>query len=164
MTKPRFVGPLQPGNRPGCCVRKHGHASKYGATRTYRSWQSMRERCLKPTHVFYPHYGGRGIQISQAWSDFAVFLADMGERPAGCSLDRIDNSGNYEAGNCRWATRKEQNRNTRSNLLIEFSGTKRCVAEWSEITGLSKVCIRLRILAGWSAEKALSTPPRQRAT
>lgn len=91
---------------------KHGHAGAE-RTATYQSWASMRARCLNPDHHDYANYGGRGITVSDTWSDFAVFLADVGTRPRGTSIDRIDNDGNYEPGNVKWSTRLEQNNNRR---------------------------------------------------
>jgi hypothetical protein len=78
-----------------------------------RSWDEMIKRCGKPEHGDYANYGARGIKVCERWTDFENFLADMGHRPAGTSLDRIDNNGNYEPGNCRWATPTQQNRNSR---------------------------------------------------
>lgn len=80
---------------------------------TYKSWQSMIERTSNPNHHAWRHYGGRGIAVSDRWRTSPGFLADMGERPAGLTLDRIDNDGDYEPGNCRWATVLDQNRNKR---------------------------------------------------
>jgi hypothetical protein len=84
----------------------------------YVAWMHMRARCLKSNHPSYHRYGGRGITICDRWDNFANFVADMGPRPAGLEIDRINNDGNYEPGNCRWATRKQQMRNTSANRLI----------------------------------------------
>lgn len=92
---------------------RHGHALKPGhVSRTYSSWQCMKMRCLNPRIKQWSDYGGRGIKMCKRWLDFKNFLADMGVRPEGKTLDRIDNDGNYEPGNCRWATKAEQIANT----------------------------------------------------
>lgn len=96
-------------------MTKHGEARK---TQRWAAWRSMRERCLNPTHHAWKSYGGRGIIICERWNDYINFAADMGPHPGkGWSLDRIDNNGNYEPGNCRWATNKMQGRNTRVTKL-----------------------------------------------
>lgn len=111
---------------------KHGMKG----TRTYKAWSSMRERCLCATHPRFSCYGGRGISICTRWDDFQNFLIDMGQAPKDKSLDRVDNNGNYEPSNCRWATRKEQNGNTRANRFITYDGKTMHVAAWAVALGI----------------------------
>lgn len=103
------------------CKRRNGKAFKHGHNRihlrtsTYQSWDNMIQRCTNSKASHYDYYGGRGIRVHDAWLKFENFLFDMGERPEGTTLDRIDNNGNYEPGNCRWATWKQQRANKRRN-------------------------------------------------
>jgi hypothetical protein len=93
--------------------KKHGHTWIGGASGTYSSWSAMLQRCENANHKQYADYGGRGINVCERWRKFENFLADMGNRPDGRSLDRISNNGNYEPSNCRWATYSEQTKNRR---------------------------------------------------
>lgn len=125
---------------------------------TYLSWQKMKSRCLNPNAREYPRYGGRGISVCERWSNsYEAFEADMGPRPAGMQLDRIDNDGNYEPGNCRWVTKQANARNRSSNVLLTVDGVTRTATEWGEITGLGETVLS-RIGRGWDAERAVKTP------
>lgn len=110
----------------------------------YNRWEDMIARCNNPKHAKYPNYGGRGIRVCDRWRKYANFHEDMGLRPSGMSLDRIDNNGNYEPGNCRWATPQEQARNRRSNVMITIDGETHCLAEWVEILGEPREVLRRR--------------------
>lgn len=126
----------------------------------YRAWVSARQRCRDENHHSYPDYGGRGITFSSAWDEFDVFLVELGPCPRGMSLDRKDPNGNYEPGNCRWATRLEQMRNRRNTLRLEFNGVTKTVFEWAEQTGVAYPTLCARLSAGWSARSALTRPVR----
>lgn len=116
----------------------------------------MRARCNNPKNHDYVDYGGRGISICARWNSFANFFADMGPRPPGLTVDRIDVNGNYEPGNCRWATSITQARNKRTSLLIEFDGTTRPLMEWCEIYNIDRTKVQYRLKQGWSFEDAFS--------
>lgn len=134
---------------------KHGMAR----TRIYKVWMGIRVRCTNPKERSYPNYGGRGIQICERWLTFENFLADMGDRPAGYEIDRIDNNGNYEPSNCRWVSRKVNLNNKRDNRVIEFNGESKTMAQWAEQCGIRWDTLRSRIdRYGWSIERALTTP------
>lgn len=124
----------------------------------YGTWAQMIQRCTNPNLKAYPSYGGRGITVCDRWrNDFAAFLADMGERPEGTTLDRIDVDGDYEPGNCRWATATRQARNTRHNRWIEYGGARMTAADWADVLGLSATTLRSRLdHLGWPVERALT--------
>ena len=127
----------------------------------YRSWKEMRGRCMRTDHHQWGDYGGRGITICERWSDFATFYADMGAKPSRKhTLDRIENDGNYEPGNCQWATRKEQNRNRRSNVWVDYGGKRMILTDACILAGLNYKTVANRIYSGLSSEEALSRPLR----
>jgi hypothetical protein len=132
---------------------KHG----WSTTPTYNSWRSMRHRCDNESNVGYAQYGGRGISYCERWALFENFLADMGERPEGKTLDRIDPDGNYEPSNCRWATVSEQIWSRRTSTLINGVPLGQLAAEH----GINPKLLRKRLVAGWALEKALTTPSRR---
>ena len=145
-------------------TKTHG---RRGALRrgAYASWNGMVQRTTNPNDARFADYGGRGIRMCDRWrKSFEAFLADMGDRPTPeHSLDRIDVNGNYEPGNCRWATRKEQQRNQRGNVRLTHNGETLCIAEWAERLGIEYCVIETRLRRGWSVERALSKPRYSRA-
>jgi hypothetical protein len=121
----------------------------------------MKDRCYSVKDKEYRNYGGRGIVVCQRWLEsFEHFLTDMGQPPRGFSLDRIDNDGNYEPSNCRWASSAAQGRNRRTNVLIEWKGETRCVTEWAELLNVPSRLIFKRLRMGWSFERAIETPAK----
>lgn len=139
---------------------KHGDDRGTGRTKEYGAWRKIKERCYSKTCKKYPSYGGRGITVCEQWRhSYENFLADMGRAPSiQHSIDRIDNNGHYEPGNCRWATSKEQGNNKRNNILLEFNGQTKNIYEWSALFGLTGKLIRSRINTGWSVADTLLTP------
>ena len=117
----------------------------------------MKQRCSDPGHIEYHRYGARGIRMCERWrNSFEAFLDDMGLRPKGCSIDRIDVNGNYELSNCRWATPKEQSRNKRNNRIITIGDESKSVVEWSEIENAATASnIYSRLDLGWSGVEAV---------
>lgn len=128
--------------------------------REYSIYWGILKRCYDTRCPSYHNYGGRGIRMCDEWrQSFRAFFADIGPRPsAQHTLDRINNDGNYEPGNVRWATRREQAFNRRNTILLTLAGETKNLAEWSAITGLTPATIRGRLTIGWSHEDALTTP------
>ncbi len=126
----------------------------------YKVWDGMRQRCNNPNSPDYPRYGGRGITICERWSaSFSNFVADMGPRLSRAfQIERRDNDLGYSPENCRWATRKEQQRNRRNTRFIEFNGERLSVPEWSERTGIERHTLYLRIRRGWTPQQTLTIP------
>jgi len=138
----------------------HGNAQRKNHSTTYKAWANMRKRCNTPSCVQYKYYGGKGITICQTWNDFAVFLTDMGQRPDGMTLDRIDASKGYFKANCRWANQTTQVRNRSNTRYIEAMGQKMTIAEWAEKTGLTYYTILLRLRRGLTEHDAVTLPRR----
>lgn len=135
----------------------HGHAGNIHSP-TYRSWRMMRARCLYPSHRNYKDYGARGITFCDRWNSFENFLADMGKRPEGMNLDRIDTNGNYKPSNCRWTDEKTQQRNRTNNLYVMVNGTSRLLIEWCEENDVKYSSVISRVRRGWTLEEAISKP------
>ena len=134
----------------------HGHCADYKSSGTHNTWGAMLDRCRNPNHAAYPYYGRRGIRVCERWLDFTSFLADMGARPDGMTIERIDNNGNYEPGNCRWVAQSEQSKNTRANIQLTFNGRTMIASEWAKETGIRPGTIRYRVKTGSPVERILS--------
>lgn len=165
---------LRSGESKSCGCRsnewrtKHGHSSVNGTrvpTPMYRVWRAMIDRCTQKSYRGYHRYGGRGIKVCDRWSGddgYKNFLADMGERPSGTSIDRVNNDGNYEPSNCRWATAAEQSMNRSSNTLLEYDGRVQPLAAWAREFRIQSGTLIARLRNGWPLEVALNRPVQQR--
>lgn len=133
----------------GCLARenfpripvKHGMSK----SKTYGSWRAMRERCLDPKNKRFANYGGRGISVCERWSQFHNFLSDMGERPEGHTIERIDVNRGYEPGNCMWIPSSKQCENTTRNRVIEYNGKKRILRDWAKLIGVTPRALAIRL-------------------
>jgi hypothetical protein len=135
---------------------RHGHSTRTITTPTYKSWQNMRRRCVGGG-VAENRYLDRGIVICDRWNDFANFLADMGERPHKKELDRINNDGNYEPSNCRWATRDEQMRNTSRTITLTHNGKTQCLKDWAVELRIAPHLLLWRFRKNWPMDKLLNS-------
>lgn len=146
-------------NSCGCLKRTHHHTPVSGKSPTYRSWDSMMARCYYPSNPAHAYYKSLGIEVCERWHTFSNFLADMGERPEGTTLDRYpDKIGNYEPSNCRWATKKEQANNRVTNRNLEYKGRLYTLSELCAATGLTKDFLHGRLRNGWDVTRAVETP------
>lgn len=166
-----FGGELRSGNTSSCGCFKiesikrvnttHGNCTrKNGQTTEYKSWSGMKERCYNKNNNNYPDWGGRGITVCDRWlHSFNNFLEDMGKKPTTKhSIDRINNDGNYEPSNCRWAEKKQQQNNTRYNKMVTYNGKTQSLASWTNELGLVYHLIQSRMVKGWTAEQAFTLP------
>lgn len=162
---------LRSGNTKSCGHNRYLNAAKASkeknsthgmeGTKTYKTWRSIKERCTNENHKSYKYY--KNIEICEKWlKSFEGFLEDMGVRPNGKTIDRIDNNKGYFKENCKWSTPKEQARNRKSNVFLNIGSESKTIAEWSEIYGISQDTLRYRIKSGWSHEDAITTKVKVR--
>lgn len=137
-----------------CAVATHGMSH----TPAWESWEAMLARCTYDKHPHYMSYGGRGITVCPEWSEFEAFHRDMGARPEGTSLDRINGDLGYYKENCKWSTHKEQQNNLSSNRIVWFDGTRYTLAQLAEHLGLNYHTLRHRIARGSRLDAPLRTP------
>lgn len=146
----------------GCYNKEKELRHGMSHTRLHHAWQSMIDRCVNPSNKEYANYGGRGIKVCDEWLTFENFaewayangfVEDI--KRGDCTLDRIDNNGNYEPSNCRWVDMKVQGRNRRNNVVIECNGESHCLSEWAEILGEPYAKLTSRWRRGWSAYEIL---------
>jgi len=159
---------LQDDNTQSCgcqkieAATKHGHnavSTNGGPSPTYVSWMSMMERCTREQSPHYARYGARGIRVCTRWYDFRNFLADMGERPQGMTLDRFpDNDGHYEPTNCRWATPLQQSHSRRNTPMLTFEGRTQTLLAWAEERGIPYPVYVDRRRKQWTDEEIILTP------
>lgn len=139
----------------------HHHLPKDVHPPTYKSWRNMKKRCNNKNYQHYRRYGGRGIMYQASWESYSNFLSDMGERPEGTSLDRIDPDGNYSVSNCTWATHKSQSNNKTTNVFIKYEGESKTIKQWAEVKGIPYKTLFARIkYYGMSVKDALTMPVR----
>lgn len=179
------AGNLKGGNVQSCGCSKgelitfsklrHGATVAGQCSGTYRSWAGMLKRCRDKANNRYKRYGGRGITVCQSWQTFDNFLADMGERPDGMSIDRIDNDGHYSCGTCeecirlgrtfngQWIPRSDQQKKTSKTIYLTVNGVEKCVSDWCKLYNIQRTTLHARLKAGWDAERAVTTPVRRKA-
>lgn len=161
---------LKNGHTKSCgCLRKEKTRQRfmkhgYSSSKIYSVWKEIIQRCTNPNHKRWKDYGGRGIKVCERWLKFENFLEDMGENwKLGLTIERKNNKKGYYKENCKWATSKEQNRNSRNNRLETYKGKTQCLAAWAEEYDIIYNTLWDRLYRyGWSIEKALTTPVRKK--
>lgn len=161
-----IINSVKTGNTKSCgCMQKElRNKAKYVNhgmcnTPTYKSWTAMRRRCLEPERK---HHHGKGITYCESWEKFENFLADMGERPLGKTIDRIDSNGNYEPSNCKWSTPLEQAHNRSSSVVIYYNGERVALKKLAESVGMKWPTLARRLRTGMDVETAISKPLAKR--
>lgn len=160
---------LKTGNTQSCGCRQRdimheirtSHGDSVGGKRAkeYMIWLTAKQRTCNPNNPRYPHYGARGITMCERWKNsYEAFLEDMGRCPDRHQLERINNDGNYEPSNCKWATKVQQMNNMRTNFRVTHDGRTQTVAQWAREFGMSDNVLRGRLHLGWSFTEAVSTP------
>lgn len=144
----------------GCIQREAVTTHGMSNTKIFNIWKGIKQRCLDHNCKNFLRYGARGITICDEWKDFIPFYiwAMNNGYLENLSIDRVNNNGNYEPSNCKFSTMKEQANNTRRNVWYEYNGVTKTIAQWSDVCGITRVCLYQRFKAGWSIEKALFTP------
>jgi len=167
ISKTVALGKLCSGNTRSCgCLRRelqtiHGHGRSGAQSPEYLAWANMLKRCLRPNYAIFASYGGRGISVTKRWLSFPNFLADMGLRPSPKhSLDRRNNDKGYSKRNCRWATRTQQMRNTRSSVCVRYRGQVRSLPECAELSGIRVSTLRTRLRRGWELHRLFTRETR----
>lgn len=146
----------------GCLATAPNKTHGLSSTTTYKVWVAMRERCSYTANKCYDSYGGRGITVCDRWKDsFENFYADMGVRPEGLTLDRIDTNGNYEPSNCRWANNETQVASRRDAHTLTINGETKSVASWAKQLGINQATIKYRIKKGLSVDKIIAPVNKQ---
>lgn len=145
--------------RPKPSRLKHGNCMKHSGKETgaYTSWRGMNDRCSNPNNKMWDRYGGRGVTVCEQWQKFEKFLEDMGDRPDGHTIERIDSDKGYEPGNCKWVPRARQNCNKKGNRMLTIYGKTMCLADWHRIVegGVSYSAIKQRLNRGWIDKQAI---------
>lgn len=148
------------------CLRKerfHNRTHGLSGTTCYRHWQAMKERCHRPTHKDYPNYGAKGIRVCKRWrgkNGFVNFLEDMGPKPEGMSIDRINYRGHYSPKNCQWATNVQQAKNRKTTRWITYLGRTQTMLDWSRETGVHVATVHWRLKKGYPLDKVFERTDR----
>jgi hypothetical protein len=151
----------KPGSHPNFETGQDNPAYKHGMSSSpeFVVWDAVKQRCLNENSKDFPRYGGRGITIDPSWvNSFEQFYLDVGPRPEGTTLDRINNSLGYTKSNVRWATPKEQANNRRSNVFLDFNNKSLTISQWADELGVCRKALAARIRSGYSVEEALTIP------